>query len=97
MRHPQPRLVRSILSFYLERPTLVETNEGLARWRLLEERIDRTLRETQAALDWLVDERFLREIPRRSGAPVFMMNYDRRQDAEKFVSVKEEAKPRGRR
>ena len=93
----QPPLVRSILSFYLEHPTLVETNEGLARWRLLEERIDRTLRETQEALDWLVANEYLRQIPRRGSSSVFMMNHERWQDARRFVEPATEGTPRGQR
>jgi hypothetical protein len=83
------------MHYYLTHPTAVDTSEGLARWRLLEEYVERTMRETQEALDWLVARGFLREIPRRSGRPVFMMNTDRRQEAELFLADAHEAARHG--
>ena len=85
-QHRHPRLAKDILHYYLTHPAAVDTTEGLAHWRLLEEYVERTLRETQDALEWLVNCGFLRRVPRRGGPPVFMMNHDRRGDAEVFVA-----------
>jgi len=74
------------LHYYLTHPTAVDTTEGLAQWRLLEEYVERTLRETQEALDWLVDCGFLRRVARPGGRAVFMMNPGRRRDAEAFMA-----------
>ena len=74
------------MTYYLTHPAAVDTSEGLAHWRLLEEYVERTLRETQDALEWLVECGFLRRVVRRGGSPVFMMNPDRRDEAEQFVA-----------
>jgi hypothetical protein len=89
--------VNDLLNYYLTHPTAVDTSEGLARWRLLEEYVERTMRETEDALGWLVAHGFLREIPRRGGRPVFMMNADRRRDAELLLADAREGKRRGQR
>lgn len=83
----QPRLARDLLRLYLTNPTMVETIEGLARWRLAEQLIEQTIRETQQALEWLVGRGFLREISGRRGRTVFMMNPDRREDAQQWVGA----------
>jgi hypothetical protein len=89
--------VNDLLHYYLTHPTAVDTSEGLARWRLLEEYVERTMRETQEALDWLVAHGFLREITRPGGRTVFMMNADRRPDAERFLAAAREGSPHGER
>jgi hypothetical protein len=81
----QPRLAKDVLRYYLTHPTAVDTCEGLARWRLLEEYVERTTRETEEALAWLVGHGFLDEITRPGGRTVFYMRPDRRFEAERFV------------
>lgn len=79
------------MRYYLTHPTAVDTSEGLARWRLLEEYVERTMRETQEALDWLVAHGYLSKVTRPGGRTVFMMNPDRRDEAEAFVAQLQEA------
>ena len=81
----QVRLARDLLELYLTNPTLVETTEGLARWRLAEQLLETTMRETQQALEWLVSRGFLRQISGRQGRTVFMMNPDRRDEAQHWI------------
>ena len=83
-RKVQPKLARDLLKLYLTNPTLVETTEGLARWRLAEQLLDQTIRETEQALEWLVSRGFLRQISGR-GRTVFMMNPDRRDEARHWI------------
>ncbi len=89
-----PPLAKDLLNYYLRNPASIDTSEGLARWRLLEEYVERTVRETEEALGWLVRHGFLRELRRPGGRPVFVMDPERRADAETFVNG---ADDRGRR
>ena len=91
-----PRLTRELLSYYTRHPQAADTSEGLARWRLLEEFVERTTRETEEALGWLVQQGFLREMPASGGRSVFVLDPDRRGDAEAFLGEPKGAK-RGRR
>ena len=83
---PSPPLAKPLLSYCLEHPTTADTSEGFARWRLLEQYVEHTMRETEVALEWLVRHGFLREIPRPAGPPVFVMNPERRREAADFVA-----------
>jgi hypothetical protein len=82
---PIPRGAREVLAYFLRHPRAADDLEGVARWRLQAERIERGLREVGEALGWLVREGYLRE-SRRSGArPIFALAPDRRCDAEIFL------------
>jgi hypothetical protein len=91
-----PRLARELLSYYTKHPQAADTSEGLARWRLLQEYVERTTRDTEEALGWLVARGFLREVPGRAGRSVFVLAADRRGEAEAFLGRPKGAK-RGRR
>jgi hypothetical protein len=91
-----PRLARELLSYYTKHPQAADTSEGLARWRLLEEFVERTTYETEEALGWLVQQGFLREMPTQAGRSVFVLDQDRRRDAEALLGGPMGAK-RGRR
>src|SRR4051812_23574293 len=52
---PQPPCrTREILEHYLANPETADSLEGIAEWRLLEEFVGRRVRDTQAAVNWLV-------------------------------------------
>ena len=53
------KLTREILNYFLRSPHAADNLEGIARWRLLEERIQRTVEETKESLDWLLEEGYL--------------------------------------
>lgn len=80
-----PRLAKDILSYFIKHPMAADTCEGLARWRLLEEYVEQTTRDTEKALDWLVDHGFLSTRKGAGNRAVFVLNDARRQDAETFV------------
>ena len=87
-----PRLAKDILSYYVKHPMAADTCEGLARWRLLEEYVEQTTRETEQALDWLVTRGFLSASSGPGNDRVFVLNADRRQEAETFVEDPKEEK-----
>jgi hypothetical protein len=85
-----PHLAKEILSYYVKHPTAADTYEGLARWRLLEEYVEQTTHDTEKAVDWLVSHGFLAVSGGLGNRRVFVLNADRRQDAETFVDDQKE-------
>ena len=73
------------MSYYVTHPMAADTCEGLARWRLLEKYVEQTTHDTEKALDWLVSHGFLSVRVGPGNRRVFVLNADRRQDAETFV------------
>src|SRR5262249_56056921 len=48
-------VVRQILAYFVRSRRVADTLEGIARWRLLEERVRLSVRQTQAALNFPLD------------------------------------------
>ena len=96
--HEYPPLMRDVLRFYVEHPGVAETPEGLARWLgvLLEQYVESTMRETTHAVEWLVQHDFLQQVAARGGAPLFILNTERRDEAEALLNRGKE-RGRGRR
>ena len=93
MPHRAPRPAREILAYFLRNPSAADSLEGIARWRLLEEAIQRKLIETQKALEWLLQEGYVIEQNRPAMGSLFRLNPDRQSEAELLL----ERKPEGRR
>ena len=93
-RIPQP--ARAILRYFLSHPNAVESLEGIARWRLLEEAIQRKILETEAALNWLVERGFLTESQPPHSTRLFSLNPESREQAEALVQgpAPEEKQPK---
>jgi len=51
-----------VLDYFRSHPQCVDDLEGIARWRLLEERVDRVVAETARALNRLVGDGLLERI-----------------------------------
>lgn len=82
-----PKLSPEVLRFFLAHPSLSESLEGVARWRLRDEIIRRTVDEVTEAMVWLVAERFLREIhDRPTSMPLFALNRARIAAARRLVA-----------
>jgi hypothetical protein len=82
----RPRLAADVLSFYLEHPQTTESAEGLARWRLLERCVEKTMNETEQAVAWLVEKGYLCTVPGLGSRRLFALNIDRLRDAEVLVA-----------
>ncbi len=78
-------VAREILSYFLRNPRAVDSFEGVARWRLLDERIHRSLEETKQALWWLVTQGFLVEESTPLAGQIFRLNQKKRADATRFL------------
>lgn len=81
-----PKVVTQILHYFRNNPEATDTLEGIARWRLLEEQIQRSLQETQQALEWLVAKGFLLEESRVSSGKLYRLNLDRAADISSFLA-----------
>lgn len=70
-----------ILSYFMRNPEAADSLEGIARWRLLDEVINRSVQETDRALGWLVREGYLTESSGPGIKPMFRLNPERIADS----------------
>jgi hypothetical protein len=80
-------IVRQVLGYFVRNPKAVDTLEGVARWRLLEERLHENVRQTKAAIDWLVKEGYIEAVVLPGGSgPFFRLKAERKNDAIRLLS-----------
>lgn len=80
-------VVKQVLGYFVRNPRTADTLEGIARWRLLEERVQKSLLQTEAAIDWLVGEKYLEEVTvAGSKEAIFRLNPERRSDAVRLLA-----------
>lgn len=84
-RNETPTQPREILDYFLHNPQAADSLEGVARWRLMDEIIHRSVDEIGEALDWLVAKGFLIEESSPGAAPVFRLNHRRVSKAKQFL------------
>jgi hypothetical protein len=92
---PDGEIVKQILSYFVRNPQAVDSVEGIARWRLLEEQIHRTVKQSQVALDWLAANGYLDEVCEAGSQRLFRLNAQRHADAATFLAGKEPGKKQG--
>lgn len=68
-----PVLQRRIVGYFRRHPNACDDAEGVARWRLLDEVVRLGLRETQRALDALVERRILARRTVPGAAPMYCL------------------------
>jgi hypothetical protein len=78
-------VAKEILSYFLRNPEAVDSLTELARWRLMQEAVRRSVESTQEALQWLIAEGYVDEETRVGTEPLFRLNPARRKDAECFL------------
>ncbi len=81
----ESKVVKQVLSYFLRNPKAADNLGGIARWRLLEEQIQNSLSQTEAALDWLVSEGYLKEFRVAGSERSFRLNQERSSDAIRFL------------
>jgi hypothetical protein len=79
-------IAREIVRLYLKNPTMISDVEDLVRWRLLQQRVLRQMEDVRRAVVWLVEEGLLSSQPSRGVAELYMLNGDRRKEAERFAA-----------
>ena len=82
---PADHIAREILGYLLRHPDAADSLEGLARWRLVEATVRRTLDETERAVQSLVARGWVREVARPHAATLFTLNEARREEAARFL------------
>jgi hypothetical protein len=65
-----------IWNHFLRNPQAADSLEGIARWRLLDEVVYRSVQETEAALGWLVERGYLIESSTPGIKPIYRLNPD---------------------
>ena len=70
---------------YLQNPNAIDTIEGIAEWRLLEDLVQRRVRATDAAVGWLVEQGFLERIEGDAIPALYRFNEAKRAEAEQFL------------
>jgi hypothetical protein len=83
---PTQELAKEILSYFLRNPQAADSVKGVARWRLLEERVHRQIEDTDEALGWLVRNGFLVRVSPVFTEAVYQLNQENRPEAERFLS-----------
>lgn len=80
-------VVKQVLGYFVRNRKTADTLEGVARWRLLEERVQKSLPQTEAAVGWLVEQEYLEEVfPAGAKASIFRLNPKRHDDAVRFLA-----------
>jgi hypothetical protein len=87
-------VARQILAYFLRNPDAADTAEGVARWRVMDEQIRHSVRETLVALKWLVAKGYLQESSSRSSGSIFRLRGDRSDERRKLAFG---ARPKSRR
>lgn len=82
---------KQILSYFMRNPSAVDSLEGIARWRLLEEAIHRNVAETEEALCWLVKKGYLIETAQPHSGRLFRFNSKKQSEAKEFLEAPVEA------
>ena len=78
-------VARQILAYFLRNPDAADSAEGVARWRVMDEQIRTSVRETFVALKWLVAKGYLQESASRSSGIIFRLHAARSGEARKLV------------
>lgn len=89
MQTKAPKVVPQILRYFGSNPGAADTLEGIARWRLLEEQISRSVKETQLAVEWLVAEGYLLEESRVSSGTLYRLNPEKTAEVASFLTRNE--------
>jgi hypothetical protein len=86
---PKPQIAKQVLSYFIRNPKAMDSLEGIARWRLLQERIHGTVQETNVALTWLVKEGYLDEVRNPGAEPLYLLNVAQTDRALTFLAAEE--------
>ncbi|MGA3132241.1 MAG: hypothetical protein ABSD59_15650 [Terracidiphilus sp.] len=82
-------VAKDILRYFLRNPEAVDSLTEIARWRLMQEMVQRSVEETREALTWLTEEGYLREEKRAGTESLFQLNRARLNEAAEFVSERQ--------
>lgn len=73
------------MSYFLRNPEAADTLTGIARWRLMQENVRRSVETTENALKWLLSEGYVRREAHAGTETIYQLNRDRLEEAESFL------------
>jgi hypothetical protein len=79
-------IARDVLAYFLRNPEAADDLEGVARWRLLQQSIERSVEETNRALEWLAERGYLVKTATPAAGAIYRLNTRNRPGAESFVT-----------
>jgi hypothetical protein len=79
------KTAKDILKYFLRHPAAADDLEGIARWRLLDEKVHQSLQETNQALEWLVEKGLLVAESHPVSGTLFRLNNQKRGEIENFL------------
>ena len=86
-RLDQLQIARAILRYFVTHPTAKDTLEGVARWWLARERIDRTVDEVAQSLSILLARGLIIERHGNAVRPYYQVNGAKRKEITEFLVV----------
>jgi len=78
-------LAKQILRYFLRNPQAADTLEGVAHWRLLDERVHQRVEDISQTLEWLVANGYLRKMTRVGSRTIFQLQQENQINAQKFI------------
>jgi hypothetical protein len=78
-------VAKEILRYLLRNPGAADSLTEIARWRLMQDVVRRSVEETREALSWLTEQGYVHEEARVGTESLFQLNSSRREDAASFV------------
>ena len=78
-------VAKEILRYFLRNPEAVDSLTEIARWRLMQEAVRRSVEETRVALTWLIEQGYVREEVHIGTESLFQLDPSRLKDAVEFV------------
>jgi hypothetical protein len=79
------KAIHQIMDYFLRHPEAVDSADGIAHWRLLGERSQLSLTETEEALSWLVSRGYLREVAVPGSRHVYALDPEMQDKATQFL------------
>ena len=78
-------VVRDVMRYFVQHPAAADSLEGIARWRLLEQRAQDLVAETSDALALLVEHGMVEKISVPGGRALYRLNPDRADAARELL------------
>jgi hypothetical protein len=82
-------VARDVLRYFVRNPEAADTVEGVARWRLLDERVYCSLQQVTRAMAWLVAQGLLVEDQLPSSRTAFRLNQTALKQIERLLQQEE--------
>jgi hypothetical protein len=87
-------IAKDILNYFLQHPETADNFLGIARWRLMQEAVHRSVGTTAEALRWLIAEGYLNRASTEGSEEIFQLNREKIREAQRFIGeLKEEQDP----